>query len=181
MRARNVFLMFLVLVLCSTVSLSFSQEKEVEFTVYSDPANKFYLKSPKGWLPADQKSEIVVYIIVETPDNDPINSLNVQKIPVSFPGEEQPKVAIDLLAQQLLDDLSGADRFSINSDKYFTVNDRLVREFDMNYDYKGKNLRQSQAVLYNDGFVYVIVYTADNTVYNAKIYSTAISSFNFTE
>lgn len=167
----------LTFITCS-VDLCYS-EKDINFTIHSDPENKFYLKVPKGWIPAAEDSEAVVYIIVETPLNNPVNSLNVQRIPVSFPGEEQPKVAIDLLARQLMDDLSTAEHFSINSDNYLTVNERTVREFDVNYEYNSMALRQTQAILYNNGFLYIIVYTADRSVYNSEIYQTALHSFEF--
>ena len=171
------FLLVALLIVSSFSSPAFSQEKKVEFTIYSDPENKFYLQVPKGWMPADQKSDIVVYIIVETPENKPVNSLNVQKIPVSFPGEEQPKEAINMLTQQLQENLSGAPGFTMLSDNFYTINGQLVRVFDVEYDYEGAKLRQTQAVLYQNGNLFAIIYTADTSVYNEEIFTKAVDTF----
>ena len=57
----------------------------------------------------------------------------------------------------------------------------MVRETDVKYLYNGKPLRQTQGILYNEGFLYVIVYTADNSVYDKNIYKNAISSFDFSK
>ncbi|MDP8218247.1 MAG: hypothetical protein P9M03_05935 [Candidatus Theseobacter exili] len=160
---------------------SANAEKEVEYNVYSDPVNKFYLKAPAGWLPGDNKTDIVVYIIVETPQNDPVNSLNVQKIPVSFPGEPQPKEAIDMLSQQILNDLSSAPGFAIGRDDYLTTPAGNARMFDVKYSYNGKTLRQAQIIFYHKDALYMIAYTADFDTFNTDIFNTAINSFNFTE
>jgi len=174
---KKIFLLFVfIFVICSTINPVFA---EVKFTMHSDPENKFYLKVPDGWLDADNTSAVVVYIIVATAENDPVNSLNVQKIPVTIPSEEHTKGAIDILTKQLLGDLSSAEGFKLSKDAYSTINDRMVRETDVKYLYNGKPLRQTQGILYNEGFLYVIVYTADNSVYDKNIYKNAISSFDF--
>ena len=167
-----------VMIIMALVTPVFSQGPESGFTMHSDPENKFYLQVPKGWIPADQKSDVVVFIIVATPDNNPVSSLNVQKIPVNFPGEEQPKEAIDLLTGQLLDSLAQAPGFELMEDTYRQVNNRLMRIFDVMYTYNGKTLRQTNGVTYANGILYAVIYTADVNVYNSQIFITAANSFN---
>ena len=167
-----------VMIIMALVTPVFSQGPESGFTLYSDPENKFYLQVPAGWIPADQKNDVVVFIIVATPDNNPVSSLNVQKIPVTFPGEEQPKEAIDLLTGQLLDSLAQGSDFKLVQDTYRQVNDRLMRIFDVQYTYNGRTLYQTNGVTYANGNLYAIIYTADASVYNSQIFVTAANSFN---
>ncbi len=155
------------------------QEKKVSYTVYSNAADGFSLKVPAGWLSANQKSQVVIYIIVETPQNVPIHSFNIQKIPVNFSGKESPLAAIDLVAQQFYDQVSGAKEFKLIKDRYLSVNDREIREVIFSLKYGKATLMQAQTFLYNKNAVYVLVYTADKTVYNEEIHKTALDSFNF--
>ncbi|NOY08331.1 MAG: hypothetical protein GXP33_05780 [Spirochaetes bacterium] len=173
----SVILYFLfVFVVIGNIS---GQEKKVTYTVYSNAAEMFSLKVPAGWLPANQKSKVVIYIIVETSKNVPIHSFNIQKIPVNFSGEESPLAAIDLVAQQFYDQLSGAEDFKLIKDRYLSVKDREIRETIFSLKYGKATLMQAQTFIYNKNAVYVLVYTADKTVYNEEIHKTALNSFSF--
>jgi len=155
------------------------QDEKVSYTVYSNESEGFSVRVPKGWHLVDQHNEVVIYITVETPQNDPVHAFNIQKIPVTFSEEESSLAAIDFIAQQFYDQLSGIEGFGLITDKYISINNRKIREMILSFRYDGVTLIQSHTILYHNGTVFVLIYTADERVYNAQIHKMALSSFSF--
>ena len=180
MRYLSVMLLVVFAVLCVQGNIVIAEEAP-EYTAYTDSEHGFCINTPKGWTPAALRSKEIVFKVVAVPDNDPINALNIQMIPVSFKDVEEPKVAIDLVAAQLLNSFSVVKNNKVIADNYKTVNAQEIREIVVGYTLEEKQIKQAHALLYHKYNVYIIAYTAESKALNNDIFVKAIETFEFTK
>jgi hypothetical protein len=135
------------------------------YRTFSSPEYGFSIQYPAGWLEGDKGTASVICMFLANADNSPVSSLNVQVVPVNGADDSRYKEAINLVAQQLIDQITGALKGRIRNDTWTTTGILTGRELDSEYDYKGARIRQRQFLIYRANKVFVLVLTADERVY----------------
>ncbi len=153
----------------------------VEYRTFTSRANGFSIQYPAKWVEGVKGSSNVACMFLATPDNSPVASLNVQVVPISGGDDSRSREAVNLVAQQLIDQITGVLKGRIRKDTWTTAEANTGRELDSEYTYQGANIRQRQFLTYHAGKVFVLILTADQEVYNAYVghYSNAAKTLKF--
>ena len=109
----------------------------------------------------------MVCMFLANADNSPVSSLNVQVVPVTGAGDSLSKEAINLVAQQLIDQITGVLKGRLRNDTWTTAGILTGRELDSEYAYEGAKIRQRQFLTYRANKVFVLILTADERVYGS--------------
>ncbi len=137
------------------------------YRTFSSPEHGFSIQYPAGWVEGEKGTSSVACMFLANADNSPVSSLNVQVVPVTGADDSRSKEAINLVAQQLIDQITGALKGRLRNDTWTTAGSQLGRELDSEYAYEGANIRQRQFLTYRANKVFVLVLTADERVYGS--------------
>jgi hypothetical protein len=151
------------------------------YRTFSSPDYGFSLQYPAGWVEGEKGKASVVCMFLANAKNSPVSSLNVQVVPVSGAGDSRSKDAINLVAQQLIDQITGALKGRIRNDTWTTSGLLTGRELDSEYAYEGASIRQRQFLTYRADKVFILILTADERVYGsvAGYYLNAAKTLQF--
>jgi len=154
---------------------------QASYKTFSSREFGFSVQYPAGWVEGPRSSSSVACMFLANAQNNPVASLNVQAIPVTLADPSQPKPVINIVAQQLIDQITKTFKGQLKSDNWVTAGDREGRELDSEYQYNGQSIRQRQFLVYHTGFVFVVIYTIDPSVYAAYLsqYATATKTLTF--
>lgn len=139
------------------------------YRTFSSPDHGFSIQYPAGWVEGEKGKSSVVCMFLANADNSPVSSLNVQVVPVTGAGDSRSKEAINLIAQQLIDQITGVLKGRIRNDTWTTAGILTGRELDSEYAYQGVKIRQRQFLTYRANKVFVLVLTADERVYGSVV------------
>ena len=137
------------------------------YRTFSSPEHGFSIQYPAAWVEGEKGTASVVCMFLANADNTPVSSLNVQVVPVTGADDSTSKEAINLVAQQLIDQITGALKGSLRNDTWTTAGTLLGRELDSEYAYQGARIRQRQFLTYHANKVFVLILTADERVYGS--------------
>ncbi len=137
------------------------------YRTFSSPEYGFSIQYPAGWVEGEKGKASVACMFLANADNSPVSSLNVQVVPVTGAGDSKSKEAINLVAQQLIDQITGALKGRLRNDTWTTAGSLLGRELDSEYAYQGANIRQRQFLTYRANKVFILILTADARVYGS--------------
>ena len=120
-----------------------------EYRTFTSRANGFSIQYPARWVEGVKGSANVACMFLATPDNSPVASLNVQIVPISGGNDSRSRDAVNLVAQQLIDQITGVLKGRIRKDTWTTAEANTGRELDSEYAYQGANIRQRQFLTYH--------------------------------
>ena len=151
------------------------------YRTFSSPDYGFSIQYPAGWVEGEKGKPSVICMFLANADNSPVSSLNVQVVPVTGGGDSLSKEAINLVAQQLIDQITGDLKGRIRNDTWTTAGLLTGRELDSEYAYEGARIRQRQFLTYRADKVFVLILTADERVYGsvANHYLNAAKTLKF--
>jgi hypothetical protein len=151
------------------------------YRTFSSPDYGFSIQYPAGWVEGEKGKPSVVCMFLANAKNSPVSSLNVQVVPVTGAGDSLGKEAINLVAQQLIDQITGALKGRLRNDTWTTAGLLTGRELDSEYDYQGARIRQRQFLTYRASKVFILILTADERVYGsvAGYYLNAAKTLQF--
>ena len=135
------------------------------YRTFSSPEHGFSIQYPAAWIEGEKGAASVACMFLANADNSPVCSLNVQVVPVTGSGDSLGKEAINLVAQQLIDGITGALKGRLRNDTWTTAGSLTGRELDSEYAYQGAKIRQRQFLTYRANKVFVLILTADERVY----------------
>ena len=152
-----------------------------EYRTFSSREHGFSIQYPAGWVEGQRTSSSVACMFLANAANSPVASLNVQVVPVTLANPSQFKEAINLVAQQLIDQITKNFQGRVRKDSWATADGKEGRELDSEYPYRGTSIRQRQFLTYYSGTVFVVIYTSDEKVYDSYVghYLKAIKSLSF--
>jgi len=191
MNTLKIFLILFIWVVSSGFSWDFFKGKKKEvpqqetlqspYQTFSNPKYGFSMKYPAKWFEGNRTNSSIAFLYLANQANNPISNLNVQVIPVTLQNTNMTQEAVNLVAQQLIDQIMAADGSKIEQDQWIKSNSYRGRELIFEYLYKGKTLKQRQWITFNKNKVYAIIYTAEIGVYQDYLgdYNVAIESLNF--
>jgi len=139
------------------------------YRTFSSPDHGFSIQYPAGWVEGEKGSSSVACMFLANADNSPVSSLNVQVVPVTGAGDSLSKEAINLVAQQLIDQITGALKGRLRNDTWTTAGKLTGRELDSEYSYAGARIRQRQFLTYRANKVFILILTADERVYGSVV------------
>lgn len=153
------------------------------YRTFSSTEHGFTLKYPGNWVEGAKSSPAVAFIYLANLQNDPVSNINVQVIPVTLEDPSQSKEAVNLVAQQLIDQITSEEGSSIKNDEWVQVGPNNGRELVFEYPFKDKSLRQRQFLTFHGLNVYAVIYTAENAVYDQFLpqYEKAVETLTFFE
>lgn len=137
------------------------------YRTFSSPDHGFSMQYPAGWVEGEKGAASVACMFLANAANSPVSSLNVQVVPVTGAGDSQGKEAINLVAQQLIDQITGALKGRLRNDTWTTAGKLTGRELDSEYAYQGARIRQRQFLTYRANRVFILILTADERVYGS--------------
>lgn len=137
------------------------------YRTFSSPEHGFSIQYPAAWVAGEKGTASVVCMFLANADNSPVSSLNVQVVPVTGADDSQSKEAINLVAQQLIDQITGALKGRLRNDTWTTAGSLTGRELDSEYVYQGAKIRQRQFLTYRGNKVFILILTADERVYGS--------------
>ncbi len=154
---------------------------KTSYRTFSDAQQGYSLKYPSNWYEGEKKMESVSFIYLANRENNPVANINVQVIPVTIQNPSQEKDAVDLAAQQFIDQIMEDSQAQIVNDQWVDVQLNHGREIVFSYPYKNKNLMQRQFLVFHDSKVFAVIYTAEDQVYEQYLndYETAIETLTF--
>lgn len=152
-----------------------------QYRTYSSPIFGFSVEFPTQWIEGTRPNEAVAMLYLANQLNDPIANINIQVIPVTLDSPSLYKEAINLVAQQLIDQIVGSDGSRIVNDYWTQVLNKEGREIVFRYYYNGKPLKQRQFLTFNQNKVFSVIYTAETSVYEKHLfeYEKAIETLTF--
>jgi len=136
-----------------------------EYKTFTSREQGFSIQVPAQWVEGEKGASSVVCMFLANAANDPIASLNVQVVPITGADDSKAKEAVDLVAQQLIDQLTKGSQGKIRKDTWVTAGGNSGRELDSEYVYNGKNVRQRQFLTYHASKVFILILTAEERVY----------------
>jgi hypothetical protein len=139
------------------------------YRTFSSPDYGFSIQYPAGWVEGEKGSSSVACMFLANAANTPVSSLNVQVVPVTGAGDSKSKEAINLVAQQLIDQITGALKGRLRNDTWTTTGMLTGRELDSGYAYQGASIRQRQFLTYRANKVFILILTADERVYASVV------------
>jgi hypothetical protein len=139
------------------------------YRTFSSPDYGFSIQYPAGWVEGEKGKPSVICMFLANADNSPVSSLNVQVVPVTGAGDSLSKEAINLVAQQLIDQITGDLKGRIRNDTWTTAGMLTGRELDSEYAYEGASIRQRQFLTYRANKVFILILTADERVYGSVV------------
>jgi len=139
------------------------------YRTFSSPDHGFSMQYPAGWVAGEKGTANVACMFLANADNTPVSSLNVQVVPVTGAGDSKSKEAINLVAQQLIDQITGSLKGRIRNDTWTTAGKLTGRELDSGYAYAGATIRQRQFLTYRANKVFILILTADERVYGSVV------------
>jgi hypothetical protein len=137
------------------------------YRTFTSREHGFSVQYPAGWVEGEKGAPSVACMFLANPDNSPVASLNVQTVPITGGDDSHAKEAVNLVAQQLIDQITGSLKGRIRGDTWTTAGVLSGRELDSEYTYQGAKIRQRQFLTYHADKVYVLVLTADQGVYGS--------------
>lgn len=151
------------------------------YRTFSSPDYGFSIQYPAGWVEGEKGKASVACMFLGNPANSPVSSLNVQVVPVTGAGDAKSREAINLVAQQLIDQITGALKGRLRGDTWTTAGALTGRELDSEYAYQGARIRQRQFLTYRANRVFILILTADERVYAsvAAHYLNAVKTLQF--
>lgn len=154
-----------------------------EYRTFTSSQYGFNVQYPAKWVEGEKGSPSVACMFLANPDNDPVASLNVQVVPVNNADSSQAKEAVDLVAQQLIDQINKSFKGRIRGDTWASADGKTGRELDSEYPYKGKSIRQRQFLTFHGDKVFVVIYTVESDIYGTYIshYAQATKTLNFSD
>ena len=155
-----------------TIGFTVAKAKEAappspSYRTFSSPEHGFSIQYPAAWVAGEKGTASVACMFLANADNSPVSSLNVQVVPVTGAGDSRNKEAINLVAQQLIDQITGVLKGRLRNDTWTTAGTLLGRELDSEYPYEGAKIRQRQFLTYRADKVFVLILTADERVYGS--------------
>jgi hypothetical protein len=139
------------------------------YRTFSSPDYGFSIQYPDGWVEGEKGKSSVICMFLANADNNPVSSLNVQVVPVTGADDSRSKEAINLIAQQLIDQITGVLKGRIRNDTWTTAGMLTGRELDSEYAYKGATIRQRQFFTFRANQVFILILTADARVYGSVV------------
>jgi len=151
-----------------------------EYKTFTSREHGFSIQVPAQWVEGDKGAPSVVCMFLANAANKPIASLNVQVVPITGADDSKAKEAVNLVAQQLIDQITGGGG-RVRGDTWTTAAANSGRELDMEYTYEGSKVRQKQFLTYKAEVVFVVVLTVDQDYYSAFVphYLNAAKSLTF--
>jgi len=151
-----------------------------EYKTFTSRTQGFSIQYPAKWVEGEKGAESVVCMFLANAANKPIASLNVQVVPITGGDDSRAKEAVNLVAQQLIDQITGGGG-RVLGDTWTTAAVNSGRELDMEYAYEGSKVRQRQFLTYKAEKVFVVVLTVDQDYYSAYAphYLNAAKSLTF--
>ena len=137
------------------------------YRMFTSLGQGFSVQYPAGWVEGERGTGSVACMFLANPDNSPVSSLNVQVIPITGGDDSQAQEAVNLVAQQLIDQIKGFPNSRIHGDMWTMVGAISGRELDSEYVYQNAKIRQRQFLTYHANNVFVLILTADQSVYTA--------------
>ncbi len=155
--------------------------KAPSYKTYVSRTHGFSIQYPAGWVEGEKGAESVACMFLSNAANNPIDSLNVQVIPVTGASPSQHKEAVDLVAKQFIDQIKSYPSGRIRGDTWATAGENQGRELDAEYNYEAKNVRQRMFLTFNADRVIVVILTVEASIYqaNAPHYLQAAKSLSF--
>ena len=139
------------------------------YRTFSSPDYGFSIQYPAGWVEGEKGKASVICMFLANAKNSPVSSLNVQVVSVTGAGDSSNKEAINLVAQQLIDQITGVLKGRIRNDTWTTAGSLTGRELDSEYAYEGAGIRQRQFLTYQANKVFILIMTADERVYGSVV------------
>jgi len=151
------------------------------YKTFSSREFGFSVQVPAGWVEGERKSKSVACMFLANAQNSPVASLNVQAIPVTLADPSQFKSVINLVAPQLIDQILKKYKGQVKADNWAAAGENEGRELDSKYQHNGKIIRQRQFLTYHAGYVFVVIYTVDASIYDSYLnhYATATKTLAF--
>jgi hypothetical protein len=135
------------------------------YRTFSSPSHGFSVEVPANWVEGGKNAPSVACMFLSNPDNDPIASLNVQVVPIQNGSEGQARQAINLVARQLIDQITKSPGGKIRGDTWVTAGTKSGRELDSEYAYNGRSIRQRQFLTYHASRVFIVILTVETNLY----------------
>lgn len=159
------------------------RETGFRYRVFSNPDHGFTIQFPEKWYEGIKSTPAVAFLYLANVENDPISNINVQVVPVTLQDPSQTKEAVGIVAQQLIDQITGIAGSAVKNDEWVEVFNKEGREVVFEYPYKGKMLRQRNFLTFHDSNVIIVIYTAEEGVYDDFLppYQKAVESLTFFE
>lgn len=158
-----------------------STTASTSYKMFSSKDFGFTVQYPAGWVEGEKSTPSVACMFLSNRDNNPVASLNVQVVPIENASASQSKEAINLVAQQLIDQITKSFKGQIRGDTWVTAGETTGRELDSEYPYKGKSIRQRQFLTFHGDKVFVVIYTVEASLYGTSLahYLNATKSLAF--
>jgi len=153
-----------------------------EYRTFTSSQYGFSIQYPAEWVEGEKGAPSVVCMFLANAANSPVASLNVQVVPINGADDSRSKEAVNLVAQQLIDQIkAGGGR--VRGDTWATAGSLSGRELDMEYTFKGSKLRQRQFLTYFSAKVFIVILTVDQSLYStyAGHYLNATKSLSFSK
>ena len=154
------------------------------YKTFSSPDYGFSIKYPATWFEGKRASDSIAFLYLANVQNNPVANINVQVIPVTVQDPaKQSKEAINLVAQQLIDQITSSEGSRVVNDAWTEAGSINGRELVFQYPYNQKSLKQRQFITFHNPNVYAVIYTAEEKVYEDFLpqYEKAVESLNFSE
>lgn len=166
-----------------SVSSAPAAKKPAAYRTYSSPEHRFSMKIPVTWFEGVKTSSSIALLYLANRENDPISNINVQVIPVTLIDPSLKDQAINMVAQQLIDQIMNSPESKIEQDRWVEVATHRGRELKFQYRYKQKILKQRQFISFHKNNVYAFIYTAEVNAYQKFLstYIDGIQSLQFFE
>jgi hypothetical protein len=138
-----------------------------DYRTFTSRTPGFSVEYPASWVEGEKNAPSVACMYLSNPDNDPIASLNMQIVPIQNGSDAQARQAVNLVARQLIDQITKSPGGKIRGDTWVTAGTKSGRELDSEYSYNGRSIRQRQFLTYHGGKVFIVILTVETNLYGS--------------